>query len=370
MERKRVFITDIVRTPLGKPGGGLERFMSSDLAAKAILKLLERTGVEAGRVGQTVIGQMLPSTMPNNLGHYAWLKAELPVEVPGYTVQANADSGLQALRNAYYLAASGEEEIVLAGGADSFSAAPFVMRDVRLHFYPQDRIVIDSLDEAECMTQPEPMSRQEQYELAHGSGETAEEAAFRAEDRRKAESSRGRGAGAVVPFSWTDRKKGEIVISEDEWPGAEAEGPFSPQADGAAVTLVMTEDGLAAGSLPPLAEILGFVAAGCDPKNMEAAGAAAVRKLLAEQGLGTGDVALFEIRENSAADVLETAAALGIGPEKVNPFGGALSFGDAGGAEPFVMLSRLAGALKAGEKGVLCVYSPGGLGMAALIEKC
>ena len=145
MKEQRVFVTSVVRTPMGAPGKSLDRFMSSDLAAKAILRLLEKNSLDPLAVGQVVLGQSLPSTMPNNIGHFAWLKAELPVEVPGYTVQSNADSGLQALRNAYNLVASGNEDIVLAGGADSYSAAPFVMRDVRLHFHPQDRIVIDSL---------------------------------------------------------------------------------------------------------------------------------------------------------------------------------------------------------------------------------
>ena len=370
MNEQRVFVTSVVRTPLGAPGKGLDRFMSSDLAAKAILRLLEKNALDPLAVDQVVLGQSLPSTMPNNIGHFAWLKAELPVDVPGYTVQSNADSGLQALRNAYNLVASGNEQIVLAGGADSYSAAPFVMRDVRLHFYPQDRIVIDSLDEAECCTQPEPMSRKERYEAVYGAQETPEEKAFREKSREKAAAFREKSVGAVVPLSYTDRKKGEIVLTEDEWLSSGSEEILSPQADAAAAALVMSEEALKKAGLSPIAEILGIAACGGGPKDPNEAGLAAAEKLLAEKALSVKEIAAFEIRENSAAEVLRLAEALGADPEKTDSFGGALAFGDGGGAEAFLMLMRLMSALKSGEKGLLVLPSPGGMGMAALVEKC
>ena len=370
MNKQRVFVTDVVRTAMGVPGKGLDKFMSSDLAAKAILCLLEKNALDPLAVDQVVFGQSLPSTMPNNIGHFAWLKAELPVEVPGYTVQSNADSGLQALRNAYNLIASGNDEIVLAGGADSYSAAPFVMRDVRLHFYSQDRVVIDSLDEAECCTQPEPMSRLEQYEKAHGKGESEEAQAFRAAEEEKAAALKDLLGDELVPMSYTDRKKGEIIISEDEWPGKAKEGPLSPNADCAAVTLTVSEKALSERKIAPAAEILGFAVSGTDAECFEKAGAQAVKKLLDKLSLKADDIALFEIVENSAEDVLETARSLGISAEKINPFGGALAFGKCDGAEGILMLQRLLHALKPGECGVIALYSAGGMGMAALLKKC
>ncbi|MBQ6197349.1 MAG: thiolase family protein [Lachnospiraceae bacterium] len=369
MKEQRVFVTNVVRTAMGAPGKSLDKFMSSDLAAKAILRLLEKNNLDPLAVDQVVFGQSLPSTMPNNIGHFAWLKAELPVDVPGYTVHSNADSGLQALRNAYNLVAAGNEQIVLAGGADSYSAAPFVMRDVRLHFLPQDRIVIDSLDEAECCTQPEPMSRKEQFEKAHGEESEAAKA-FRKEEEEKAAALAGLLGDELVKVSWVDRKKGEIVISADEWPGKAKEGPLSPNADCAAVTLAVSEEALEAKDLVPAAELLGFAVNGGSPDDFEKAGAEAVRKLLAKKELKTEDISLFEIAENSADGVLETAAGLNIPPEKINPFGGALAFGRCDGAEGILMLQRLLHALKPGEYGVIALCSAGGMGMAALLKKC
>ena len=357
MKEQRVFLTDLVRTPLGAPGGSLKRFMSSDLAAKAIRKLLDRQQLDPLAVDQVVFGQSLPSTMPNNIGHFAWLKAELPALARG-AAAANA------------VIATGNDDIVMAGGADSYSAAPFVMRDVRLHFYPQDRIVIDSLDEAECCTQPEPMSRLEQYESAHGKDTAEEEAAFAAESLRKAGALRALEGDAVVPMSYVDRKKGEIVIEKDEWPGKAHEGPLSPKADGAAVALLAGEESLETKGLKPVAEILGFAVSGCDPVRQEEAGAPAAEKLLKTKGLKASDIALFEIKENSGADVKKTAESLNIPMEKVNPFGGAAAFGGCDGAEGLLMLDRLVNGLKAGELGVIVSHSAGGMGMAALIKKC
>lgn len=364
---KRVLIADAVRTPWGKPGKSLERFLSSDLSAPLLKELLNRTGVAPEAVDQVVFGQAHPSTYPNNIGHYAWLKAELPVEVPGYTVQANTASALQSLRNAYYLIASGNEGLCIAGGADSYSAAPFVMRDVRNHFYPQHRVVIDSLDEAEQCTQPQPMTRKAQYEAAYGTALSEEDAAFMACSREKA-ARYAASAGDIVSLSYTDRKKGEIVISADEWLSSPSEDALAPYADGAAVMMLIGEDKAAELGVTAKAELLGFAVAGCDPKNPQAAGAPAIRKLLERKGLTLEDVAVLEIIENSAEDVLATVAALGT-DLPVNPMGGALAFGKNDGAEGIFMVQRLVEALKSGETGIACVYSAGGQSMAALVKK-
>ena len=368
MELKKVVITQAVRTPWGVPGGTLEPLMSSDLSAPMLKALLERAGVEPSAVDQVIFGQAHPSTMPNNIGHYAWLKAELPVEVPGYTVQINTASALQALRNAYYLIATGNEEICVAGGADSYSAAPFVLRDARNHFYPEHRTFIDSIEEAEQCTQPEAMGRLEQYELSHG-GDMSEEAV----EFAKASVAKAQAAdlsGQICPISYEVRKKGTVTVDRDEWLAKpqSADAPLSPYADGAAAAMLLSEEKAAELGVTPAAEILGFAVAGCDPKQMQTSGALAVEKLLKNKGLTMADIAVLEVVENSAQDVLDTVKALG-GSPAVNPLGGALAYGKNDGAEGLIMVMRLVSALKSGEKGVVCVFSAGGQGMAVLVEK-
>lgn len=365
---KHVVLVDAVRTAWGKPGAGLASFISSDFSAKILNSLLERTGVQAETVDQVVFGQAHPSTMPNNIGHYAWLKAELPVEVPGVTVQSCSGSALQALRSCYYLIATGNENICVAGGADSYSAAPFVLRDTRNHFYPQHRTFIDSIVEAEECTQPEAMGRLEQYELAHGKQVSAEAVLFAQQSQSKAKAADL--SGQICPISYEVRKKGTITVDQDEWLKASraADAPLSPYADGAAVAMLMSEEKAAELGLPPVAELQGFAVAGCDPKQMQTSGALAVQKLLKNKGLTMADITAVEIIENSAQDVLDTVKALG-GTPAVNPLGGALAYGKNDGAEGILMMMRLVDALKLGEKGIVCVFSAGGQGMAALVEK-
>lgn len=369
MELNKVVITQAARTPWGVPGGTLEPLISSDFSAVMLKALVERSGVEPSEVDQVIFGQAHPSTMPNNIGHYAWLKAELPVEVPGYTVQINTASALQALRNAYYLIATGNEKICIAGGADSYSAAPFVMRDVRNHFYPKHRVVIDSLDEAECCTQPQPMSRKEQYEKAYGDVESEQAAEYRKASAQRAAAYAEAAAAQIVPQSYTVRKKGEIIVDKDEWIAKGAgEESLAPYADGAAALMVMSAGQAEAKGLTPIAEVKGFAVVGADPAAPQDTGAAAVKKLLKAKGLELSDIAVLEIIENSAEDVLHVAGALGEGPA-INPNGGALTFGKNDGAEGIFMVMRLMDALKSGEKGIACVYSAGGMAMAGLIEK-
>ncbi len=364
---KRVIIADSVRTAWGKPGGGLATFISSDISANLLCELIARTGVEPAAVDQVVFGQAHPSTMPSNIAHYAWLKAELPVEVPGYTVQSCSGSALQALRSCYYLIATGNEDICVAGGADSYSAAPFVLRDVRNHFHPEHRTFIDSIEEAEQYTQPSPMSREKQYELAHGKGMSDEAMAFAKESIAKAQVADN--AGQILPISYEVRKKGTVTVDTDEWlTAANEENLLSPYADGAAVTLLMSEDKAKELGIGAKAAISGFAVAGCDPEKPHLAGIRAAEKLLGNNGLTMADIAVIEIMENSAQDVLDIAKTLGGNP-KVNPMGGALARGKNDGAEGIAMLMRLTDSLQAGERGVLCAYTAGGQAVAVLIEK-
>lgn len=369
----KVVVVDILRTPWGRPCGSMERLISSDLAAAALKALLLRTGVAPEAVDQVVFGQAHPSTYPNNIGHYAWLKAGLPEEVPGYTVQSNTASALQAVRSAYYLLSTGNERTCIAGGADSYSAAPFVLRDVRNRFLPQHRVVLDSIDEAECCTQPAPLSRMEQYQEVHGTQQSEKALAFATLSRANAARFAARCGGQLVGVSYTDRKKGEIMVSQDEWvaTGTPDNEPLAPYADGAAVTMLMEAQKAAALGLRPMAELLGFSVAGGDTVRRQDTGTAAVKKLLAQKGLTMRNISVLEVLENSAEDALAIVDGLGLdGGAAVNPLGGALGYGLNDGAEGIAMLQRVIACLDAGQLGLLCIYGAGGQGMAALVRKC
>lgn len=365
MNEQRVYLIDTVRTAWGK-GRTMEKLISSDLAAAALKKLLERSGVSGENVDQVVFGQEMPTTYPNNIGHYSWLKAGLPEKVPGYTVQSNYASGAQALRNAYYLIASGNEQCCVAGGADSYSAAPFAMRDVRNHFFRKDRMVHDTIEEADCYTQPESMSSEERYRLNHGESVSAEAKAFQCADFERAQKFAGVCAEQIAPVSYTDRKKGEIVIAEDGWLAAAADTILAPYADGASVALLMSDKLAAELGAKPVAEILGFSVAGGDTKKLNVD---AVAKLLAKKGIHASELDLVEIEEISAEDTLDAAKEIGVDLSRVNVLGGALSFGRCGGGEGIAMLQRLTVGLEENQLGLICIPSAGGQSMAVLVKK-
>lgn len=368
----KVVVIDSVRTPWCKPNGGMASLISSDLARAALLGLLERTGLEARQAEQTVFGQGHPSTYPNNIGHFAALCAGFPEETPGYTVHSNCACGLQALRSAFYLIASGSAHCCIAGGADSYSAAPLVIRNARTRFAPADRVVIDTVEEAERSTQPAAITRLAHYRSAYGGSSAAAEAFARA-SRENALAFVREHAAQIVPVRYTDRKKGEVCIQRDEWPDFPAFSDLAPYADGAAASLLMSQERARALGLHPAAVILGFAVAGCAPDQRQRAGALAAQKLLGRHGLSIGDIDCVEILENSAQDVLFALDLLGAGGQDlpaVNACGGALSFGKNDGADGIAMLISATASLKADELGLLCIGGAGGQGMAALIKKC
>lgn len=174
----------------------------------------------------------------------------------------------------------------------------------------------------------------------------------------------------MASVSYIDRKKGEVIVSEDEWilRGTDPKQPLAPYADGAAVTMLMSERKAAALGITPIGEILGFAVAGGNPVKRQETGAAAAKKLLMRQRLSIEDISVVEILENSAEDVRSTVEALG-GAPAINPLGGALAYGLNDGAEGIAMIQRAIAFLKAGQLGLLCLYGAGGQGMAALIRK-
>ena len=205
------------------------------------------------------------------------------------------------------------------------------------------------------------------YELAHGKTLSAEAVKYAEESIAKAQAADC--AGQILPISYEVRKKGTITVDKDELIAtASADSTLSPYADGAAVTMLMSEDKAKELGIKAQAAICGFAVSGCDPKQQQTSGALAVQKLLKNKGLTMDDIAVIEVVENSAQDVLDTMKTLG-GKAQVNPMGGALAYGKNDGAEGIIMLMRLVASLKEGQKGVLCVHSAGGQGMAALIEK-
>lgn len=373
MIMKRAAIIDIIRTPWGIPGGAMAKLKSHDLAATVLSALSARNGTIPDGLDHIIFGQALPSTFPSNIARYASLLLRWPENIPAYTVQSNCASGMQALRSAYYLIASGNADVIIAGGADSFSAAPFVMRDVRFSFNESNRVIYDTITESEVWTQPTPMTREEKLgELVlREKISDDEQKDFAIASRQGFMNARELMVKHIAPVTVTDRKYGDTIITNDEYP----EKPFmitAPYADGAAAVLLMSEARVKQLGLNPVAWIRGFAVEGCLPEYQEKGAPGAVQKLLAAKSIAPGDIGCLELYEDTAAGAIagkRALAAIGMKAE-VNIYGGALSIGKNGGGDGLVMLVSLILSLAGtgSHYGVAAMSSSGGQGIAVLLE--
>ncbi len=383
---KEVVVIDFTRTALVKPVTSFAQLASHDLAAACIADLIKRTKLPKDAVQDVVFGQSIITTFPYNLARYSTVLAGLPVETPGYTVQCIEASGLQALQNAYHLAATENSEIIIAGGADSYSAAPYVIREARYSYDPEVNKVADTITEVDQYTQPAPLKKADLIQaLASVSGYTLEQQhAAVARSFKKAIEAKKQGVWTkhITPIIIKDRKKGELVYTEDTFLAANE--PTVTQygvpinADGACAMLVMTPQEAKRHNLAPIASIKGVAFAACAPMDSWQGAVLAIEKLLVKKSLTFADIDLFEIREDSAAAMLAIIEMLGHKAgidvnkitERINPYGGSLALGSNAGADGTILVcSLMLGLQKSGKKrGIATASAAGGQGIAILIE--
>jgi len=381
-----VVIIDFTRTPLVKPGTSFANLTSQDLAAACIADLIKRTGLPKEKVEDVVFGQSIITTFPYNLARYSAVLSGLPLEVPGYTVQCLEASGLQALQNAYYLTATENCETVIAGGAESYSVAPYVIREARYSYDPEVNKVADTINEVKTYTQPEPINKAAQVRaLVAEKGYTPErQQAMVERSFKKALAAKEQGVweNHLTPVIVKDRKKGELVYTKDMFLStkepAVTEYLGAANADGACAMLVMTANEAQRNNLVPMASIKGIACSACPPSDSWQAAILAVEKLLIKKKLTYKDIDLFEIREDSAAALLNMIETLSCKAEmdsslmadRINTCGGSLALGSSAGADGMILVcSLILGLRNTGKKrGIAAASAAGGQGIAALIE--
>jgi 3-oxoadipyl-CoA thiolase len=352
---KAAYIVDILRTPIGKFGGSLASVRPDDLAALAIKKLLERNkSVEPGLIEDVVFGAANQSGEDNrNVARMAALLAGLPVEVGGVTVNRLCASGLQAIMDAARGIMLGQGDIYIAGGVESMSRAPFVMAKSEEAFSRKTEIYDTTLgwrfvnsklsalyhpysmgETAENVADKWDISRQAQDEFAYASSQKY----FYASDA-------GKFASELIGVPVTT-SKGEInQFEKDEHPratsleklatlkpafktnGSVTAGNSSGINDGAAASLVVSEDVLKKLSLKPLVRIVSMAIAGVDPAYMGVGPVPATRKALSRAGISIADIGLVELNEAFASQSLACIKDLDLNPEIVNVNGGAIALG-------------------------------------------
>jgi acetyl-CoA C-acetyltransferase len=388
-------ILSACRTPIGAFGGAFKDVPAVDLATIVIREAIARAGVQAADVGDVIMGCVLQAGAGMNVARQAALKAGLPVEVPGETVNRVCGSGLQAVVHAVEAIRVGYVDTIVAGGTESMSNAPYLLRGARWGYRMGNAEVLDSMLNEGLM-------------CAIGNchmGMTAEEVAkryrisredqdrFAAESQARAQRAMTSGAFAaeIVPVAVPQRKGEPVRVSTDEYPragttfeklselkaaflkkeGTVTAGNASGVNDGAAALVVTSADKAKKIGRQPLARILAYVSTGVDPAVMGMGPVPAVRKVLDRAGLKVDDIDLFELNEAFASVVLRFMQAFEIDHAKINVNGGAIAMGHPLGATGAMILGTVLDELdRRGLQTALVTLCIGaGMGTATIIER-
>jgi 3-oxoadipyl-CoA thiolase len=355
VDQRDAFIIDAVRTPMGRFGGALASVRPDDLAALVIAALVSRNDVRPETVEDVQWGAANQAGEDNrNVARMSLLLAGLPVNVAGATVNRLCGSGLEAINSGYRQIKAGEAEIVIAGGSESMTRAPFVVAKATRPF---DRNA-EMYDTTIGWRFVNPQMKQRWG--THAMGETAEingrdysidrqaQDEFALESHRRAIRARdeGRFKDQIIPVVVPQRKGDPVTVDEDEPPrpdvslealsrlkpafeegGTVTAGNSSGLNDGAAAVLLASRDAVEANNWHPMARVITSAVAGVEPRVMGIGPVFATRKVLRRAGLSLGDIDLIELNEAFAAQSLACIMELGLDREKVNVNGGAIALG-------------------------------------------
>ncbi|MFS0823907.1 thiolase family protein [Bacillus sp. 1P02SD] len=391
---KETYIVDSVRTAVGKMGGALKDVTVDLLAEKVIREILLRTNPTI-EVDEVILGQAKQSADTSNLARLALLRADLPVEVAGYTVHRQCGSGLQAINNADMQIKLGISAVIIAGGAESMSTAPYYIRDARFGYKAGNGLLLDPNTESQPSSQPREkygeltmgltaenlaekynISRNEQDQFAHRSQELANKAI-----------ESGRFENEIVPIGFR-KKKETISFKEDEHPflssveklgrlrpvfkenGTVTAGNSSGRNDGAAALMLMNEQKLKEYDLKPKAKIISHAVSGVSPEIMGIGPVTSTFKALKNCGLRIEDIGLIELNEAFAAQALSVIKETNMDLNKVNVNGGAIALGHPIGATGAILMTKLLHEMqKRGDKyGLVTLCIGGGQGISTIIE--
>jgi acetyl-CoA C-acetyltransferase len=338
------------RTPIGKLSGALKNFTAMDLGGFAIAAALERAGIAGDQVGHVIMGHVIQAGTGQITARQAAVKAGIPMDVPALTINKVCLSGLNAISLADLYIQSGEADIIVAGGMESMTQAPYLLPGARAGYRYGNSTVLDATahDGLFCAFDQVAMGEStERYNSKLGiSREEQDEFSARSHERAAAAMKNGHFEEEITPVSIQQRKGDPLIVNEDEGvrPGTTAEslaslrpafaadgtitaGSASQISDGGAAVIVMSKEKAAELGIPVLAEIghHGYVA-GPDP-SLQSQPSNAIFAALKKEGLQPSDVDLFEINEAFASVGIQSMRDLGIGPDVTNVNGGAISLG-------------------------------------------
>lgn len=390
---KEVVIVSAVRTAIGKFGGSLKDVPAIDLGALVIKEAISRAGIKPDVIDEVIMGNVIQAGLGQSPGRQAAVKAGIPVEIPGFTLNKVCGSGLRAVGLAAQIIKAGDADVVVAGGMENMSAAPYVLPSARWGQRMFDGKMVDSMVKdglwesfndyhmgmtAENIAEKWEVTREMQDEFACASQNKAEKAI-----------KEGKFKDEIVPVVIKTRK-GEVVFDTDEFPrfGANIEGlkklkpafkkdgtvtagNASGVNDGAAALIVMSAEKAKELGIEPLAKIVSYGSKGLDPAYMGYGPVGATKVALERSGWKVEDLDLIEANEAFASQSLAVAKDLGFDMEKVNVNGGAIALGHPVGCSGARILVSLLYEMKKrdSKKGLATLCIGGGMGTSLLVER-
>ncbi|WP_264737504.1 thiolase family protein [Cytobacillus firmus] len=392
---RNAVIIDGVRTAIGRMGGTLKDIEIDFLSERVMREALQRSQLDGSEVDEVVWGHAKQSSDVPNLARLAALRAGLPVEVPGYTVHRQCGSGLQAINNAAQQIQCGLSDIVLAGGGESMSTAPYYLRKARYGYGAGNAEIVDPNTESQPRAQPIEvygnltmgLTAENLAEKYNISREEQDEFALESQQKATAAIQQGRFKDEIIPYEMK-MKKEKIVFDTDEHPrltsleklaslkpvfkqgGTVTAGNASGRNDGAAALVMMAEDEALRKGLRPRLRVVAQAAAGVSPEIMGIGPVPAVMKALKLAGLTLDDIDLIELNEAFAAQALAVVKELNIDRSKLNVNGGAIALGHPIGGTGAILTVKIMNELerRRGRYGLITACIGGGQGIATIVE--
>ncbi len=390
---KKVVLAGACRTAIGSMGGALSNTPAAELGAVVIKEALNRAGVKPEQVDQVYMGCVIQAGLGQNVARQASIKAGLPIEVPAVTINVVCGSGLNCVNMAAQMIQAGDADIVVAGGMENMSMAPYAMKQGRYGYRMGNATLVDTMvndalwdafNNYHMIQTADNIA--EQWKLTR---EELDEFAANSQQKAVAAQERGDFEAEIVPVMVKKKKEMvEFKVDEGPRPGTTAEGLSKLRAinpngvvtagnassinDGAAAIVVMSEEKAKELGVKPMATFVAGALGGVDPTIMGIGPVASTNKVLAKTGWKIEDIDIIEANEAFAAQSVAVGKDLGINVEKqLNPNGGAIAIGHPVGASGCRILVTLLHEMeKAGaKKGLATLCIGGGMGCSTLVER-
>ncbi|MER3428561.1 MAG: acetyl-CoA C-acyltransferase [Pyrinomonas sp.] len=393
MASERVYLSGAVRTPIGRFGGSLAQHTAAELGAVVAAESLRRTRIAPRDVQEVIWGSARQAGLGPNVARQIAYRADLPEEVPAYTVNQACGSGLKAIILAAQEIMLGRAEVVLAGGVETMSRVPYLAEGVRWGMRMGHSQLVDAmyrdgfLDPLSGMLMGETAEKLAQlYEISR---EEQDQYALRSQQRAAAAIESGRFAAETVPIEIKGRKGETVLFARDEHPrpettmealrrlppvfaanGTVTAGNSSGITDGAAAVAVLSEEAVLTFKIEPQARIVDYEVVGVAPDIMGIGPVPAVRRLLARQKLSLDEIDLVELNEAFAAQVIACDRELRFDPNRLNVNGGAIALGHPIGCTGARIVTTLLHemARRHARRGLATLCVSGGMGLALLVE--